>query len=253
MNPIYGPVPSWRLGRSLGIDPICCLKTCSFDCLYCQLGKTTNKTCERKMFVDETLIKKELEDIIDKVDVDVITLSGSGEPTLAKNLSKIVKIVKEVTSLPIAVLTNSSLLYSSSVRRSLNKVDIVMAKLDAPNEFLFKKINKPIRDIKFGDMIEGITKLRNGFSGKFCIQIMFIEWNRGVAKELASLTREIEPDEVQINTPLRPSKMKPLGKNVIEKIKPYFKGLNIVSVYDREKPEVKIVDVNETLMRRPEI
>jgi len=254
MKPIYGPVPSWRLGRSLGIDPISREEnTCTFDCAYCQLGKTIHKTNKRQIFVDEEIIKKELKKVKNKAKADIITLSGTGEPTLAKNLGKIVDTIKENTNLPIAILTNSSLLYRKDVKKDLKKSDIVIAKLDAPNETLFKEINRPHKTVTFKKIINGIRSFRKQFNGKLSLQMMFTNKNRKYAPQMAKLAKELKADEVQINTPLRPCPVKPLNKKEINKIKEKFKDLNIVSVYDAKKPKVKIISMYETLIRRPKI
>ncbi|HEX54610.1 MAG TPA: radical SAM protein, partial [Candidatus Altiarchaeales archaeon] len=118
MNSVYGPVPSWRLGRSLGVDPICGKKVCNFDCIYCQLGRTSRKA-ERRKFVEADKVREDIERIIDKVSADVITLSGTGEPTLAENLNEIIDVIREMTDLPIAILTNSSLLHKNEIVNEL--------------------------------------------------------------------------------------------------------------------------------------
>ena len=180
MLPIYGIIPSWGLGKSLGIDLISRRKVCSFDCIYCQLGKTTEKTKERRIFVRTEKIKEEFEKIIDKVskDIDVITFSGTGEPTLALNISDTVKIIREHTDIPIAILTNSSLLYLKNVRRELCSFDIVVAKLDAPDNYLLNKINRPVEGITFDKIFKSLKKFRKEFDGKFALQIMFLDENK---------------------------------------------------------------------------
>ena len=253
MKPIYGPVPSWRLGRSLGIDPISREdKICSFDCVYCQLGKTINKTNKRQIFVDEKIIKKELKKI-SVLEADIITLSGTGEPTLANNLGRIIDVIKNNTPLPIAILTNSSLIYRKDVQKDLKKVDIVVAKLDATDHKSFKKINKPLEGITYKKIIDGIKSFRNQFKGKLALQMMFIEENKDQAVKMARLAKELNADEVQINTPLRPCNVKPLSKKELDRIKDEFKALNVVSVYDAKKPRVDVININETLIRRPKI
>jgi len=255
MKPIYGPVPSWRLGRSLGIDPISREeKTCSFDCLYCQLGKTINKTNKRQIFVDEEIIKKELKKIKNiEAKADIITISGTGEPTLAKNLGKIIDIIRKETKLPIAILTNSSLIYRKYVQKDLKKLDVVVAKVDAPNESLFRKINRSCKNITFKKIINGIKSFRKNYKGKLALQMMFINENKKYASQMAELAKKLNPDEIQINTPLRPCPKKPLSKKEIAQIKEKFIGLNVVSVYDTKRPRVKILSMHETLMRRPKI
>lgn len=254
MKFIYGPVPSWRLGRSLGVDIVSVIpKICSFDCSYCQLGKTSHKTDRRMLFVSENSIKKELKKVLNKAKAEVITLSGTAEPTLARNLGKIINSIRSITKLPIAILTNSSLMYQKDVRNDLKKLDIVIAKLDAPNEKLLKTINKPVKRITLKKIVLGIKKFKKEFKGKLALQMMFTAKNKDYANDMARLAKEISPDEVQINTPLRPCAEKPLTKSEIKKIKSLFKGLNVVSVYEAKKPRVNVLDLHETLIRRPKI
>ncbi len=250
MKTVYGPVPSWRLGKSLGIDPVC-KKVCSFDCIYCQVGRKIYKTSERKKFVEEKKVEKELKQVMKKTRPDIITFSGMGEPTLALNLTEIVESVKKKSNQPIAILTNSSLLYSKQVRKDLQAFDVVCAKFDACDEEMFQKINKPVKEISFKKVLNGIKKLRKEFAGKLALQMMFIEYNKNKAKEMALLARKINPDEVQINTPLRKCPVNPLSKKEIDLIKKEFKDLNAVSVYDAKKLDVKALDLKETQQRRP--
>jgi len=253
MKPIYGPVPSWRLGRSLGVDPISRKdNVCTFDCVYCQLGRTISKTNKRNLFVDEKVIESELKKM-KILRADIVTLSGTGEPTLAKNLGRIIDVIKKHISLPIAVLTNSSLINRKDVQNDLRKTDIVVAKLDAPNEDLFKKINRAYGNITFRKIINGIKSLRKQFNGKLALQMMFIDENKKYASEMAALAKELNVDEVQTNTPLRPCPVKPLSKKEINRIKEKFKGLNVVSVYDAKRPKVKVLSMHNTLIRRPSI
>ena len=250
---IYGPVPSWRLGSSLGIDPISQReKVCTFDCLYCQLGKTENFTGERKIFIPVTEVIGEL-DLLPPVQIDYITFSGRGEPTLAGNLGRMIKAIKKIRKEKIAVLTNSSLLNRRDVQDDLLPADFVVAKLDAGSQKVFDVVNKPMEAIKFDAILEGIKDFRDIYKGKLALQIMFIAENKKYAKKIAGLTKEIDPDEVQINTPLRPCGAKPLSKTEMEKIKNYFDGLNVVSVYKAEKKKVKPISNEDTLKRRGKI
>ncbi len=250
MKSVYGPVSSWRLGRSLGIDPICNEeKICSFECVYCQLGEG-KKIYERQEFVSLKRLKEDLK-LIGDVEADVITFSGTGEPTLAKNLKEMVDYVRTVSNLPLAILTNSSLLTTEEVRTTLYRLDIVVSKLDAPNKMLFKTINGPYQGISFEKYLEGIRAFRKNYSGKFALQIMFVEKNKEYAGEMAELARDLEPDEIQINTPLRPCKVKPLSKEEIQEIKSAFSGFKrVVSVYEAERPEVSPVNLGEIQKRK---
>ena len=134
MKTVYGPVPSWRLGRSFGIDVIARGKTCSFDCIYCQLDQTKYKTCKLQEFINVKRLEKDLSKVIEKVEADYITFSGMGEPTLASNLGQAIDLIRGFTDIPIAILTNSSVFYRKEVRKNLYKLDFIVAKLDAPNE-----------------------------------------------------------------------------------------------------------------------
>ena len=252
MKLIYGPVPSWRLGRSLGIDLICSdEKICSFDCIYCQLGRTKKLSVNRNKFVSTSDLERELKVALDRVEFDVITFSGTGEPTLAKNLASAVKIVRKITDIPLAILTNSSLMFDSEVRNELLKFDIVIAKLDAHNSELFRRINRPSSELNFDYIIEGIRKFQYLFyDGKLCLQIMFINDNKKYAKEIAELARSLHPSEVQINTPLRQNPIKPLNPKEILDISNHFKGLNVRTIYESMKPDVKILDKEDVLKRR---
>lgn len=251
MKIVYGPVASWRLGKSLGLDVICRPeKICSFDCVYCQLEKTRKITTERELFVPTKEIEKELILALKQTKPDVITLSGMGEPTLAKNIGEIIEYTRSITSIPLAILTNSSLFYDKEVQKSLCKLDIIVAKLDAPNEVLFNTINRPAEGINFKQTLSGIQNLRNKFKGKFALQMMFIKQNKYYAQEMANLARNINPDEVQINTPLRPCKIKPLDEETIEKIEKIFDGLPTISVYKSPKPKTDPLDKVELIKRR---
>ncbi|MCK5112339.1 MAG: radical SAM protein [Thermoplasmatales archaeon] len=251
MKIIYGPVASWRLGKSLGIDLICSeKKICSFDCIYCQLEKTDRITRQRESFISLDKLKKDLQHVLQQTTPDVITLSGMGEPTLAKNMNEAIKIIKELTDLPLAILTNSSLMYDKNVQNDLKKLDIIVAKLDAPNQELFQKISRPAEGMTFEQTLRGIKELRRDFRGKFALQIMFMGENKNYVHELAKLAREVQPDEVQINTPLRPCNVKPLLKGELDEIEKKFTGLNIISVYHSPKPMTDPLDKLELIKRR---
>jgi len=238
---IYGPVPSWRLGSSLGIDPVYTGKgkICSFDCIYCQAGKTAILTAERKVYVPAGEITEEIKSLR-PAKIDYITFSGAGEPTLAANLGEIIKEIRKIRKERIAILTNSSLIDRKGVQRDLGLSDFVIAKLDAHSEELFAEINKPAEGIKFDNVVKGLKEFRARYKGKMALQIMFTEQNKAHAGEIAKLAREINPDEIQINTPLRPCGVEPLAKKELDKIKKFFEGTNCISVYDaRRKSNVR--------------
>jgi wyosine [tRNA(Phe)-imidazoG37] synthetase (radical SAM superfamily) len=251
---IYGPVPSWRLGKSLGIDLLSTPgKTCSFDCIYCQLGRTANPATERREFVSTTQLAKELEGVRG-ITADYATFSGMGEPTLASNLAQAIEVAKAILSLPIAILTNSSLMPRKDVRDDLAEADVVVAKLDAHNQELFSRVNRPTIDILLSDILQGIELFRREFKGKLCLQIMFVEANKNFAKEIAKVANSLSPDEVQLNTPLRPCPVKPLTPSEMASIQGDFDNLgNVVMVYQAPRPEVVPLNLYETLQRRPKL
>ncbi|MFA5088767.1 MAG: radical SAM protein [Candidatus Omnitrophota bacterium] len=250
---IYGPVPSWRLGASLGIDPVSKgRKVCSFDCVYCQVGKTGLSTQERMRFIEAGEILAELA-ALPPLKIDYITFSGAGEPTLAENLSEMIQAIRPIRPEKIAVITNSSLFHKESVREDLLLADFVIAKLDAPTQAVFEKINQPVAGISLERIIAGMKIFRKMYKKKLALQIMFIGQNREYAAEIAQIAREIHPDEVQINTPLRPCRIQPLFKTEIEQIEAYFGGLNTLSVYKAEKNAVAPLSDADTLKRRGKV
>jgi wyosine [tRNA(Phe)-imidazoG37] synthetase (radical SAM superfamily) len=255
---IYGPVPSWRLGSSLGVDLLSQEeKICNFDCVYCQLGVTKKHTVERKIYVPVEKVIEELGSLPDIV-IDYITFSGRGEPTLAENLGELIKAVKLIRKEPIAVLTNGSLMGIDELRKELVLADFIVAKLDACSPESLKEINRPAEGMEFGSILDGIKKFRKDYQGKLALQIMFIENNKLDINKYIYLANYIKPDEVQVNTPLRPCNTKPLTKEEILKIKDYFtsvcKGINVVSVYDeRAFKEIASISDEDTLKRRGKV
>ena len=252
---IYGPVPSWRLGRSLGVDLVSTQgKTCSFDCVYCQLGRTIHRTSRREEYVPLGRIENELA-LIQEIEIDYVTFSGIAEPTLASNLGQAINLVKSHLAYPVAVLTNASLMFAEDVRRDLSQADVVVAKLDAPDEALFQEINQPVAGISFQQTCEGIKQFRKEFSGTLALQMMFIAANKGQAHEMAEQAEEIRPDEIQLNTPLRPCAVEPLSEQDMISVKREFRhfGDNAIMVYESVKPLVQPMNMAETLRRRPKI
>ncbi len=203
---IFGPVLSRRLGFSLGIDTVS-FKICSFDCIYCQLGKTLKKTIRRNKFIDLKRFEKELKAKLRlKEEIDFITFSGSGEPLLNSQLSEILKIVKTNSEKPVCLLTNGSLFYIKKVRKEIKSFDLILPSLDAPDELTFLKINKPHDNLSFKKVVEGLIALRKEFKGKIWLEIMLIKGiNDSVssAKKFNKIIKKINPDKVQINLPSR--------------------------------------------------
>jgi len=237
----------------LGIDPISRgRKVCSFDCIYCQLGKAGIFTDERKLFIPVAKIIEEL-DALPPLQIDYITVSGTGEPTLAENLGEMIRAIKELRKEKVAVLTNSSFLDKRDVQEDLMPADLVVAKLDASSQTIFELVNRPIDNIKIDAVVRSIKEFKSRYLGKLILQIMFMEQNKIYAGEIARIAKEINPDEVQINTPLRSCGVKPLTESEIAAIEDYFHGLKTISVYKARKKRVISISDEDTLQRRGKI
>ena len=202
---VFGPVPSRRLGRSLGVDLVP-FKTCSYDCVYCQLGRTTDKTVERKNWVN---ISDVLAEVKDKLHArpDYVTLSGSGEPTLHCRIADVIDGIKTLTDIPLAVLTNGSLLWQDDVRDQLQNADVVIPSLDAGNAECFGRINRPHPAITFDRLVDGLKTFRDSYRGGFWLEVFLVAGLNSADAEVASLiecAEQLRPDRVQVNTVSRP-------------------------------------------------
>lgn len=191
------------MGKSLGIDLLLQTSTCSFNCVYCQLGDIQLKTAERKIYVPTDQVEKDFKHSRWQ-ESDIITLSGNGEPTLALNLGEVIHFIKEYSQKPVMVLTNATLLNDPSVVRDLQEADIVAAKLDASSDEGLKRMNRPVPGVTLAGIIEGIINLKKSYRGKLALQCMFMPTNLSEIKNLADMINRIGPDEVQLNTPKRP-------------------------------------------------
>jgi wyosine [tRNA(Phe)-imidazoG37] synthetase (radical SAM superfamily) len=209
MKYIYGPVPSRRLGQSLGIDTIP-LKTCNWNCVYCQLGRTVPLSNHRKEYYPSEEILVEVETALashQPGEIDWVTFVGSGEPTLHSNIGWLIHEVKSLTDLPVAVITNGSLLYLQDVRRDLASVDVVMPTLDAGTAELYRKLNRPHPEVTFERLVNGLAAFRQEYSGKLWVEVMLVQGlndTKSALWEIAASLRRIQPDEVHINLPTRP-------------------------------------------------
>ena len=204
---LFGPVPSRRLGLSLGVD-IIPLKTCTQNCVYCQLGITGALTLERKPYVPVEAVLSELrESIASGLRADYITLSGSGEPTLNSQINEIIEGIKEITAIPVALITNGTLFTDPAVRADCANADVVLPSLDAGDEATFAKINCPHQKVNFSTFVEGLCKFRAQYSGQIWLEVFFCEGintsHREVEKIRAAVLL-IGPDKIQLNTAIRP-------------------------------------------------
>jgi wyosine [tRNA(Phe)-imidazoG37] synthetase (radical SAM superfamily) len=205
MTYVFGPVPSRRLGRSLGLDLVP-FKTCTYDCVYCQLGRTTHKTVERREWVPLDDVIEELRGALTSRP-DYITLSGSGEPTLYSRLDELIERIHTLTDVPVAVLTNGSLLWDPEVRAQIAAADLVVPSLDAGDESLFQAVNRPHPYISFAQMLAGLVALRREYRGQIWLEAFILGGYTAIpaeARRIAEHARGIRPDRIQLNTVTRP-------------------------------------------------
>lgn len=205
---VYGPVASRRLGRSLGVDLVP-FKTCTYDCIYCQLGRTTCQTIERSEYVPVDAVLTELKaKLAIGPKPDYVSLAGSGEPTLHARIGDLIDGIKRLTRVPVAVLTNGSLLWAPEVQEALMEADLVMPSLDAGDEPMFQRVNRPHRGISFGVMVDGLAAFTARFRKLVWLEVLLVEDLTGNAEEvekIAALARRIRPGRVQLNTVSRPA------------------------------------------------
>jgi len=204
---IYGPVASRRLGGSLGVDLVP-RKVCDYDCVYCQLGRTTRKTARREPYVPADAVLEQLETRLEEESgIDYITLAGSGEPTLHSELAEIIAGIRRLSALPVAVITNGSLLGDDDVAAACARADLVIPSLDAADEATFQAVNRPCEELSLEGVVGGMESFRKGFRGEVWLEVMLVEgYNARVeqVRQLQSLIERISPQKVQLNTVVRP-------------------------------------------------
>ncbi len=230
---VFGPVPSRRLGRSLGVSPIP-EKTCNYSCTYCQLGRTNKMTNTRQLFYPVEEIVSEVKQILaDAVPFDVISLVGEGEPTLYSGLGKLIEEIKKLTDKPVTVITNAALFYDKAVREDCAKADIVLPSLDGFNTASWKKIDRPYGKLDFDTVTEGLIEFSKEYTGQLWLEIMLINGQNAsyeALQSLAVLAEKIRHDRLYINTPVRPPAedyIKPVSKATAAKAAEILKGTAI--------------------------
>ena len=257
---IFGPVPSRRLGRSLGVDLVP-FKTCTYDCIYCQLGRTTNKTIQRKQWVSIDIVIDQLKAKLNSKP-DYITLSGSGEPTLFSRLEELICRIKDITDIPVAVLTNGSLLWLPEVRMALKHADLVVPSLDAGSNQIFQYVNRSHHDITFSKMLEGLVKFRSEYTGKYWLEVFLLAGVTTPEIEISRLKtciNSICPDKVQVNTVTRPPAenfAETVPKKQLKTIANLlYKNAEVIadykSVHKQQDFSIRREDVLTLLKRRP--
>ena len=258
---LFGPVPSRRLGRSLGVD-LTPFKTCSFDCIFCQLGRTTKKTIERKEYVPVASAIAELDAWLKaEGTADTITLAGSGEPTLNSGFGRVIEFVRNATHIPVALLTNGSLLIDSEVRAQAALASLVKVSLSAWDQSLFEHINRPHRQIGFNRLIEGQALFRQQFEGDLWLEV-FLVWGANTTPkdvaEIADLVKIIAPDKVQLNTAVRPpceEYAQAVPEDQLRELAKLFEpAAEVIAEYSSgasAKTQAKEADLLDMLARRP--
>ncbi len=205
---VFGPVLSRRLGRSLGVDVVP-FKACSYDCAYCQLGHTTQLSLERKDYVPLDAVVAELVQKLNSgIEADHISIAGSGEPTLYSRLGELIAAIKAITSIPIAVITNGSLLWDEQVQTELLEADLIVPNLDAGAEATFAEINRPPAGLTLQKMVDGLAGFRQRFTGQIWLEIFLLKGVNDSEAEIGHMVehvRRIQPDRVQLNTLARPA------------------------------------------------
>ena len=219
---VFGPVVSRRLGMSLGVDLVP-MKTCSLSCIYCQIGRTPRTTVERRRFSDPEELVGEVNAVLQsRSDIDYLTLSGSGEPTLELGIGEIIRRLKSVSETPVAVLTNGTMFIYPEVREAVKEADLILPSLDAATEEIFQKVNRPHESLTLDGLVEGLERLRGEYAGPIWLEVMLVKGvNDGEShmRKLARIVRMIRPDRIQLNTPVRPPadvEVRPLDLDEIE-------------------------------------
>ncbi len=262
---LFGPVPSRRLGMSLGVDLVP-HKVCSLNCIYCECGRTTNLTIERKEYVSYDDVTKELDHYFNNNPApDYITFSGSGEPTLNIRIGDVLQFIKQKKpDVPVAVLTNGTLFYQKKVRTELLNADLVLPSLDAATDLIFRKINRPFHKLNIQEYIQGLQDFRNEYKGRIWLEVLIIPGYNDSKTELKLLKEafeKIRPDSIQLNTLDRPgavSDIRAATKIELQQIADYWNLDNVeIIVSAQERKDIKSyredieTAILETILRRP--
>jgi len=261
---LFGPVPSRRLGRSLGIDLVP-QKTCTFDCTYCECGRTTALTLERREYVPTDRVIAELDDCLAKApDIDYVTFAGSGEPTLHSGIGDIISFIKDrYPRYRVAVLTNGALFVDPDVRAALMRADLVVPSLDAVSEDIFRDINRPSPGITAGQVVAGLVAFSREFPGVIWLEVFIVPGKNDTDEELLRLrdaVAAIAPDRVQVNTLDRPGtdiRVRRASPRTLERARTIIGGnaevIGAASCEPATAPEMRDVAdmLLATLRRRP--
>ncbi len=255
---VFGPVPSRRLGVSLGIDLVEA-KTCNLNCIYCECGSNEKTYSERSDYVDIDKVKKELIEALKTIKPNYITFSGSGEPTLNKSIGKLIRWVKDETPYNVAVITNSTLLKHNDVVEEILDADIVLPSVDAISEDVFLKMNRPHSTIRSLDILDGLRNFTSKYTGKVYLEVFItagVNDSEDELKRFAEFFKELKVDGIQLNTLARPGAVewiKPATFERLEEIKKYFEdsgidGVEIIKKYSKRHQMKEYKSSNEDLI-----
>lgn len=259
---LFGPVPSRRLGLSLGVDLVP-FKTCTQNCLYCQLGRDGNLVLERKVYVPTEDVLNEIKQwLAEGIAADYITISGSGEPTLHSQLGRIINGIHTMTKIPIALITNGSLLWIPEVRKECLGADVVLPSLDAGDPKTFEEINKPHKDLNFFDFVEGLCLFRKEYSGPIWLEVFLCDGVNTSSESIMNLRRLIErirPDRVQLNTAVRPTVhpgIKAVNKETLQSLATQLRAdAEVIADFPSTQTSQEVLaseqQILDTLKRRP--
>ena len=259
---LYGPVLSRRLGFSLGVD-LLPFKTCSMNCVYCQLGSQPKTTVRRKEFIPTEAILSQIRAALQgRQRIDAVTFSGSGEPTLHSGIRRIIRGIKRMTGVPVVILTNSSGLINKKGRETLFEADIVVPSLDAATQPVFEKINRPHPSLTVEKIINGLVRFRREYKGRIWLEIMLVKgMNDGPShlRKMKDAVARIQPDKVQLNTVVRPpaeTSARPLSRPELERIKSHFgERAEIIADFKTKGQSPAAGDISEAILatasRRP--
>ncbi len=263
---IFGPVPSRRLGLSLGIDLVP-FKTCTLDCIYCELGKTATPVSRRAEYVAFTKLEVEIREFFNHNPtagkIDFITLSGSGEPTLNTALPQVIKLLRQLSKTPIALLTNGTLFSQPELRQEVLDVDLILPSLDVVSEELFTTLNRPAPELKSQEIIAGLVALRREYQGKIWLEILICAGINDTPQEIEQLIQaaaEIQPDKIQLNTVARPGvlpRAKAVTETYLKQLLPHFSpAAEIIAPFNKNGANHTAIEkmmeaIFATLKRRP--
>jgi wyosine [tRNA(Phe)-imidazoG37] synthetase (radical SAM superfamily) len=243
-NYIFGPVPSRRLGLSLGVDVIP-KKVCTLDCVYCEVGPTDKRALRRREYFPAEAIIAEVEQALSaRAGIDYVSFSGSGEPTLNSKLGEIIRAVKQSTSIPVAVITNGTLLSWEDVRYDLLDADVVLPSLDAVTQEVFERIDRPHPQLRIESIIEGLKQFRKEFKGQLWLEIMFAKGyndSEDETRRMKDVIKQIQPDKIQLNTVTRPPSengVEPVSHERLKEIQTVFgERCEIIGLFDKRDGE----------------